>query len=151
MSDQIPASQTRRQFLRFAGGSALALSAVAVTGTASLAKDSRVDRRISLAATSAGRAIDASGYARVRSRSGRETLNVEVEARVKAGTRYTVYVTNGSTIKVGTIRISSIGEGEIELKNYDGQTLPAGVSPVTGIRKVTVKNSAGTTILSGSF
>ena len=85
-------------------------------------------------------------------RGDRQDLTVEVEARVKSGTRYTVYVTNGgATVKAGTIKISSIGEGQIELKNYDGKSLPAGIAPVSGIRKVTVKDSAGTTIVSGSF
>ncbi len=153
MTEHASSSLTRRHFLRMASaGAAVAVGAVALAGPDVSAKDDRIERLINLAATSNGRKIDASGHARIRSRSGREDLNVEVEARVKAGTRYTVYVTNGgSTYKAGTVKISSIGEGEIELKNYDGQRLPSGISPVTGIRKVTVQDSAGRTILSGSF
>ena len=144
---------TRRHFLRTAtAGAAVAVGTVVLASADASAGDSRIERRIDLAATANGRTIDASGHARIRSRSGREDFTVEVEARVKAGTRYTVYVTNGgSTYKAGTIRIGTIGEGELELKNYDGQRLPSGISPVTGIRKVTVQDSAGRTILSGSF
>lgn len=153
MTDQHASTTTRRSFLRLAaGGAAVAAGALAVAAPDALAKDARVDRRIALAATANGRKIGASGYARVRSRDGRQTFNCEAEARVAAGTRYAVFVTNGGqTVRAGTIRITSVGEGEIELKNYDGKTLPAGVAPVTGITRVTVQDSAGRTILSGSF
>ncbi|MEA2513038.1 MAG: hypothetical protein QOJ59_2525 [Thermomicrobiales bacterium] len=116
------------------------------------AKSSRVERRIALTATAAGRAIDASGHARFRVDGSKQSLKVEVEARVPAGTRFTVYVTNGgTTVKAGTITITSLGEGELELKNYDGKRLPASVAPVNKITKVTVKNAKGTVIVSGSF
>lgn len=70
----------------------------------------------------------------------------------QSGTRYTVYVTNGGkTVKAGTVTINARGEGEIELKNYDGKRLPAGVAPVGSITSVTVKDAAGKTILSGFF
>jgi hypothetical protein len=116
------------------------------------AKSSRVERRVALTATAAGRAIDASGHARFRVDGSKQDLTVEVEARVKAGTRFAVYVTNnGATVKAGTITINSLGEGELELKNYDGKRLPAGVAPVSKITKVTVKNAAGKTIVSGNF
>ena len=63
-----------------------------------------------------------------------------------------MYVTyGGKTVKAGTITISSIGEGELELKNYDGKRLPAGVAPVRTITEVTVKDSRGTAIVSGTF
>jgi hypothetical protein len=116
------------------------------------AKDATIERRIALSATSAGQAIDASGHARFRVRGSRQDLTVEVEARVKRGTRFSVYVTNnGKTVKAGTITINSLGEGELELKNYDGKRLPAGVAPVSSITKVTVKNAKGTVVLTGSF
>ncbi|HEY7034144.1 MAG TPA: hypothetical protein VH482_22590 [Thermomicrobiales bacterium] len=116
------------------------------------AKSGRIERRIALTATSAGRAIDASGSARFRVEGSRQDLRVEVEARVAAGTRLSVYVTHGgTTVKAGTITVNSLHEGELELKNYDGKRLPAGVGPVNTIAKVTVKNANGTVILSGSF
>ena len=116
------------------------------------AKSSRIEKRISLAATSAGQTIDASGHARYRVRGDRQDLTIEVEARVKTGTKFTVWVTNGgNTVKARTIKITSLGEGEIELKNYDGKRLPAGVAPVSSITTVTVKDSKGNVIVSGTF
>jgi hypothetical protein len=116
------------------------------------AKSGRVERRVSLSATSTGRSIDVSGSARTRVEGSRQSLRVEVEARVKTGTKFAVYVTNGgSTVQAGTITINSLGEGQIELKNFDGKRLPAGVAPVSSITKVTVKNVSGTTIATGTF
>jgi hypothetical protein len=116
------------------------------------AKSSGKERRITLSATADGAAIDASGHARFRERGSKQDLKVEVEARLKTGTVLTVYVTNGGrTVKAGTIKINQIGEGELELKNYDGKRLPSGVAPVSGITKVQVKNKAGKVIVSGSF
>jgi hypothetical protein len=112
------------------------------------AKSSAKIRRFSLVATDAGKAIDASGHARTRVRGSRQDLTVEVEARVANGTTYTVFVTNaGVTVTAGTIKIN-LGEGEIELKNYDRKKLPAGVAPVSGITSVIVKDANGTVILS---
>jgi hypothetical protein len=114
------------------------------------AKSTRVERKISLAST--GAAPDASGHARFRERGSRQDFKVEVEARVKTGTKYTVYVVNsGQTVKAGVIKINRLGEGEIELKNYDGKRLPAGIAPVSSITQVIVKDSKGTVILTGSF
>lgn len=116
------------------------------------AKSTRVERRISLSASDAGAAIDASGHARYRVRGSKQDFKVEVEARVASGTKFTVYVVNnGATVKAGTITINRFGEGEIELKNYDRKRLPAGVAPVNTITQVIVKNSAGAVIVSGSF
>jgi hypothetical protein len=116
------------------------------------ASSGRVERRVSLSATSAGRRIDVSGSARTRVEGSRQSLRVEVEARVAAGTKFAVYVTNGgTTVRAGTITITTLGEGQIELKNYDGKRLPAGVAPVGSITKVIVKNASGTTIATGTF
>jgi hypothetical protein len=152
MADTQQSALTRRSFMRLAAGSAAAAAALVVISPGVDAKDARVERRISLAATSAGRKLGASGHARFRVRGSRQDFKVEAEGRIKSGTRLSVYVTNGGvTVKAGTIRISSVGEGELELKNYDGLRLPGGVAPVNKISKVSVNDANGTTILSGSF
>lgn len=126
--------------------------ALVVTAPGVDAKSGRVERRVSITATSAGRSLDISGSARTRVEGSRQSLRVEVEARVATGTKFAVYVTNGgSTVKAGTITITSLGEGEIELKNFDGKRLPAGVAPVGSITKVTIKNASGTTVATGTF
>src|SRR3954468_11567141 len=98
---------------------ALALMALLVAAPSVDAKggNTRVERRITLSATAAGKTIHAKGHARTRVQGTRQSLTVEVEARVANGTTFDVFVSNGGTIvKAGTIKIVG-GENEIELKN----------------------------------
>lgn len=83
------------------------------------------------------------------SQRGRTRLNVEVEhVNMPAGTVLTVAVHQGTvTTTIGTIKLSALGEGELELNSQDGDVVPV---VITGTM-VTVKNPAGTTILAGVF
>jgi len=105
-------------------------------------------KKISLAATAVGDAIDASGTAEVRARGTRQKFTVSMDARVAAGT---VFAVTANTLLAGSIMIDSFGNGELEVKNYDGFTLPTGSNPVCGIGLVEVYDSSAVLILSGSF
>ena len=106
--------------------------------------------RIALTPTTAGRAIDASGRAEVRSRDGgaRQDFKLRMDAAVADGTTFRVFA-NGRP--AGTLTIV-LGNGELEVNNDNGQTLPAGLDPVCSIGPVLVTNATGTVaILFGSF
>lgn len=88
------------------------------------------------------------GSADFRSDTRRSRLNVEAEnVNLAAGTMLQVSVQRGTTIThVGTITLSALGEGELELNSEDGDNVP-------DIQKgdmVTVAHGA-TTILAGAF
>lgn len=95
-----------------------------------------------------------SGVARISKDGARQNLKVAMDARVRNGTAYRVYVTNsahpGKTYLVGRI-IIGLGRGELSLSNSNGQRLPSGVAPALGIRTVTVRSSAGRSVLRGGF
>jgi hypothetical protein len=79
---------------------------------------------------------------------GRTRLNVEVEnVNLPAGTVLTVSVVHaGVSTMVGTIKLGSGGEDELELDSQNGATVPAIVSG----NMVTVANGAAI-ILAGAF
>ena len=91
----------------------------------------------------------AEGNADFRSDSrGRMRLNVEVEhVSLPAGTMLTVSLTHaGVTSPIGSIKLSALGAGELELNSQDGDTVPV----VQAGDTITVSNG-GTTILVGVF
>lgn len=104
-------------------------------------------KRANLTATAAGAGLDVSGQAEVRDQGGRQKFKVSMDARVANGTTFIV-LANGAA--AGTITIVA-GDGELELKNWDGQTLPSAVNPVCTVGPVVVTNSSGVPVLSGSF
>lgn len=104
-------------------------------------------KKINLQATSTGQSQDISGQAEVREQGNRQKFKISMDARVANGTTFVV-MANGEA--AGTITIVA-GDGELELKNYDGQTLPAGVNPVCAVGPVVVTTSTGTPVLNGSF
>ena len=79
---------------------------------------------------------------------GRSRLNVEVEnVNLPANTMLTVSIVHGAiSTSVGTIQLSALGAGELELNSQDGDTVPA----VQAGDMVTVANGA-TKILAGVF
>jgi hypothetical protein len=103
--------------------------------------------RINLTATPAGLGILAKGHAEIRARGPQQRFKVEVEALAADGTTFEIRV-DGKPI--GTIT-TLLGEGQIEFETNNGRTLPAGLNPVTSIRRVTALNAAGVVILEGSF
>jgi hypothetical protein len=131
----------------------LALAVLVVAGGA-VSANSRIEREIVLTPTAAGRAIDASGDARVRKDGARQDFKVEIDANVADGTVYRVFVTNsqfpGETRLAGRIVIAA-GGGQLELSNENGRVLPHGVAPVLRIQTVIVKNAAGQNVLRGTF
>jgi len=112
------------------------------------AADAAVERRIvMLTATPTGAAIDASGKAETRVRGARQRFKVEVEARLPDGV---VFVVEVDGRPAGSITLMA-GEGELEVKNFDGMVLPAGLDPVSTIRRVRVLSALGVLVLEGSF
>ena len=79
---------------------------------------------------------------------GRARLNVEVEhVNLPAATVLTVSLQQGTVVtKLGTIKLSALGEGELELSSQDGALVPA----VQKGDMVTVRNGSQT-ILAGAF
>ncbi len=79
---------------------------------------------------------------------GRTSFSVEVEnVNLPAGTVLDVQLTHGVTLTVvGQITLNAFGEGELELRSQDGDTVPAVVKG----DMVAVLN-AGSPILSGTF
>ena len=79
---------------------------------------------------------------------GRTRLNVEVEdVNLPAGTMLTVSLTHGgTTASIGSIKLSALGAGELELNSQDGDVVPAVQTGDT----ITVSNG-GTAILVGVF
>ena len=104
-------------------------------------------KRANLTATAAGAGLNLSGHTEVREQGGRQKFKLSMDARVANGTTFIV-MANGAA--AGTITIVA-GDGEQEVKNYDGQTLPAAVNPVCTVGPVVVTNAAGVPVLSGSF
>jgi hypothetical protein len=104
-------------------------------------------KKISLDATSAGAAIDSSGTAEVRAQGAKQRFKVSMDARVADGTTFAVLADG---LLAGTITIA-LGDGELELNNNNGKTLPAGVAPVCEIGTVEVKDGGSNLVLNGSF
>ncbi len=125
----------------------VALAAVALMAAMVAQADSGFRKQITLFATAAGAQIDASGTAEVRASGTQQRFKVSMDARVADGTTFAVYA-NGQL--AGTITIV-LGAGELDLNNNNGNKLPAGVDPVSGIKSVEVKDGGGTLILSGNF
>jgi hypothetical protein len=113
------------------------------------AKQDRLRKELALIATPAGQQLGLRGRARLEARPdrGREKINVEVQSRTApAGTTFQVLVVNGgNTISIGNLVLRPRNgqvEGELERKNWDGDTLPPGVSPVASISEVRVVDPA---------
>lgn len=119
-------------------------------------------KNIPLVPTTAGSQLTLKGRARIEVRAdrNREKVNVEVESHTLAGgDMVDVYAINSANsptpVKLGTITLRANprrrGEvhGELEIKNYDRQSLPDGVSPVAGITefRVTAAGSPDTVLM----
>lgn len=80
--------------------------------------------------------------------NGRARLNVEVErVNLPAGTVLTVSIQEGAVVTVaGTMKISGVGETELELESDKGTSVPS-------IKKgdIVTVSSVGTAILAGVF
>lgn len=126
---------------------ALTLVALALTLTGASALAADCQHKAALNITAAGAAIDASGTAEVRARGERQRFKVSMDARVPDGTTFAVFANSSLA---GTITIV-LGDGELDLSNADGKTLPAGVNPVCGIHSIQVQDGNGTSVLDGSF
>lgn len=124
---------------------ALAALALTLTGSSALAADCQLKSALSI--TASGAAIDSSGATEIRAQRARQRFRVSMDARVPDGTTFAVVV-NGSL--AGTITIE-LGNGELDLSNADGKTLPAAVNPVCGIQSIQVLDGAGNAVLQGSF
>lgn len=79
----------------------------------------------------------------IRVRGQRQKFTVEVEARVADGTTFLIHA-NGEPLSA--VRIF-MGEDEVEFKNWDGQTLPVAIEPVTSVSRVEVFDADGVLIL----
>ncbi len=90
--------------------------------------------RTSLTATAAGQTINAKAVVDIRVRGERQRFKVELKARVNDGATFLV-MANGQA--AGTL-VMTFGEGEIEISNEDGCTLPAAVNPVNAVRQVSI-------------
>jgi hypothetical protein len=137
----------------------MALVMALTVGSVAFAKsggDDRVEHKIILAPTNAGKDIAATGEAKVRTRDSRGLQKFEVAlfSQLANGQTFNVYVINSAfpeeKFLAGELAVQ-LGVGELELTNEDGATLPQGVEPVTGIQTVVVENSAGEAVLQGSF
>lgn len=117
----------------------------AVTGAPSAWADCR--KKINLIASSAGIAIDASGTAEVRQQGFQQRFKVSMDARVPNGATFVVSA-NGQAVGVITIQL---GDGELDLNNNNGKTLPLPLSNVCAAGVVSVAGAGGVTALSGSF
>ena len=121
------------------------LAAVAALGLAiSSPAQAECRRKIDLHGALPG---DFSGKAEVREQGTAQKFKVSVDARVADGTTYIV-TANGFAVGTMTIRL---GDGELELSNSNGKTLPNGASPVCSVGPVSVLDSGGRTILNGAF
>ena len=109
---------------------------------------STCDDTIVLAVSSAGRAINADGNARIRTDArNRESFRVEMDADVHNGTVFTV---TADGVQAGTIKMKA-HRGVLEVDNEHGRSLPTGLDPVCAIKQVVVTDSRGNTVLDGSF
>lgn len=115
------------------------------------ARPQRIARTIPLFPTLAGQQARLKGKAKldIRPAQGREKITVEAESSSLAtGTVLDVLVVNptnsGDAVKIGELTLApnprrpSQVEDELEVKNYDGDTLPTGVSPAPGITRFLV-------------
>ena len=106
------------------------------------------DDTIVLTTTSAGRAINADGNARIRTDArGRQSFRVEIDANVHNGTTFDVYADG---VLAGTLKVRA-HRGQLEVDNEHGRSIPSGLDPVCSIKQVAVRNSAGTDVLDGTF
>lgn len=126
----------RRQFVL-----GLAASTMALVGTAH-AKTGRVEKLIVLKGTGKGKAryrVDP---------NNKRSFSVEVEKlKALSGQSLSVsVVSNGNTQSVGSISVSTLGKGKIEVKTELGQNVPA---IVAGDRVVVMQGEA--TLLTGTF
>lgn len=104
-------------------------------------------KKISLTAAALG---DFSGTDEVRQKGARQKFNVSIDA--DPNTVYAVYVFHGSSSALaGSITTDGFGNGELDLSNANGNSLPAGVAPVCTISSVEVRDGGGNLVLSGSF
>ncbi len=113
---------------------ALCMSSLAV------AADCR--KKIDLSST--GAVADVSGTAEVRAQGAQQRFKVSIDA---PDGMYAVYA-NG--LFAGPIKVV-LGNGELDINNNNGKTLPAGVDPVCSITSVRVDNAGGTSVLTGAF
>lgn len=101
------------------------------------------DIRISLKGS--GQYPNAKGTAKYRDRGGEKEFQVEVEnVKALAGKTLNVLV-NGT--KVGSLKVSSLGAGSLNMNSSRGNKVPA----IKSGSKVQVKTSAGVLVVSGQF
>lgn len=133
----------------------LAAALLALTATHTLradhgGKDNTQETRLRARLT--GQAIQGvtpEGSGDFRSESSRTRLQVEVErVNLPAGTVLDVFLQSGANapVKIGQIKLSATGFGELELDSEHGSTVPT----VQNGDVLSVSN-AGTTILAGAF
>lgn len=101
-------------------------------------------KRINLQAATAG---DYSGKAEVRQQGSQQQFKVSMDAAVADGT---TYIVSANGLAVGTITIR-LGDGELQLSNSNGKVLPDGANPACSVGPVSVMDSTGRMILTGSF
>jgi hypothetical protein len=104
-------------------------------------------KKINLTVTSPGAASDSSGTAEVRQQGAQQRFKLSMDSRVPDGTTYVVKANN---LTIGAIVIS-LGDGELDLNNQNGKTLPSGINPACSVGPVSVTDGAGNVILMGSF
>lgn len=152
---------SRRRVLKVLLGG---IGAAALTRGADAAN--RVRSAFVLFPTSAALNMKLSGVARteVRENSGRELITVQVESRsLAAGTQLDVLAVNPSNdsseaVLVGTLTLSdhprkrNTRVGTLEVKNYNGGTLPEGLSVVSKIAefRITAHNEPATVLMSSN-
>jgi hypothetical protein len=118
----------------------------------------RVRKEWRLSPTQAEAAQGLKGKARIESRAdrGRQRVDVEVESRVHpAGTQLDVYFTSQASpepLFLASLTLVPSGvpgrtRAEIELKNWDGGSLPAGATPVTQITGFQVRHPQSAEVL----
>lgn len=104
-------------------------------------------KKINLAPTGTGTALDISGTAEVRAAGAAQKFKISMDAAIRNGAIFLVKA-NGQL--AGTITIQ-LGAGELDLNTRDGDTLPPGVAPVCSVTSVSVFTPSGVAVLTGSF
>ena len=118
----------------------------------------RVRKEWRLSPTQAEAAQGLKGKARIESRAdrGRQRVDVQLESRVHpAGTQLDVYFTSQASpepLFLASLTLVPSGvpgrtRAEIELKNWDGGSLPAGAAPVTQITGFQVRHPQSAEVL----
>jgi hypothetical protein len=130
----------RRYKTNFKMFTVLAMAGLALAGSA----QAECRRKINLTSAMQG---DFSGTAEVREQRSQQKFKLSMDARVADGT---TYIVSANGFAVGTITIR-LGDGELELSNSNGKQMPQGTNPACSVASVAVLDSAGRTILSGSF